>query len=113
MYWLAFQIEKGETMYIPYIYPGGIMKTKVFKSGNSIAVRIPKELAGLTEAGKEVLIEKVGDNLVIRSAERTSLAGIGKIFAQFSPDFMSQGRDMIDEREIDWDKTLIKIKSES
>ena len=36
------------------------MLTRVFKSGNSLAVRIPKELA-IVEASQDVEIEKVGD----------------------------------------------------
>jgi virulence-associated protein VagC len=38
------------------------MKTKVFRSGNSLAVRIPKELGG---ACGEVLIRREGKSLVI------------------------------------------------
>ena len=41
----------------------GIHDTKTFKSGNSEAVRIPKELAfGI---GRELSIERVGDRLVL------------------------------------------------
>jgi len=101
------------SLYTQYIFEVAPLKTKVFKSGNSIAVRIPKEIADITEAGKEVQIEKVGETLVIRSLERQSLAGIGKLFAQFGPDFMPQGRDFIEEREIDWDKFLPIINSEA
>jgi len=77
------------------------MLTRVFKSGNSLAVRIPKELA-IVEAAQEVEIERVGNTLVVRPVERKSLAGIGAILAMFSADFMARGRDFHEERERDW-----------
>jgi len=77
------------------------MLTRVFKSGNSLAVRIPKELA-IVEAAQEVEIERVGNTLVVRPVERKSLAGIGAILAMFSADFMARSRDFHEERERDW-----------
>ena len=77
------------------------MLTRVFKSGNSLAVRIPKELA-IAEASQEVEIERVGDTLVMRPVSRETLAGIGRIFALFSPDFMCGGREFHSEGERDW-----------
>jgi len=77
----------------------------MFKSGNSLAVRIPKELA-FAEASQDVEIERVGDNLVIRPVQRRSLAGVMEAFAAFPPDFMSEGREFHEEKERDWgDKT--------
>ena len=63
--------------------------TRVFKNGNSQAVRIPAELA--YERNMDVEIERVGDELRIRPARR-SLAGVLKKFAKFSRDFMAEGR---------------------
>lgn len=77
------------------------MRTKVFKSGNSLAIRLPKELA-IADVAQEVEIERVGNTLVVRPVEQPSLAGIGEIFAMFSADFMAAGRDFHDERERDW-----------
>lgn len=77
------------------------MLTRVFKSGNSLAVRIPKELA-IAEASQEVEIERVGNTLVIRPVSQQTLAGIGEIFAMFSQDFMAEGREFHPERERDW-----------
>jgi len=77
------------------------MLTRVFKSGNSLAVRIPKELA-IAEAAQEVDIERVGDTLVVRPVSQQTLAGIGEIFAMFSPDFMAAGREFHPEGERDW-----------
>jgi antitoxin VapB len=77
------------------------MLTKVFKSGNSLAVRIPKELA-IVEAAQEVEIEQVGNTLVVRPVAQQTLAGIGEIFAMFSPDFMAEGREFHAEQDRDW-----------
>jgi antitoxin VapB len=77
------------------------MLTRVFKSGNSLAVRIPKELA-IAEASQEVEIERVGNTLVVRPVARETLAGVGDIFAMFSPNFMTEGREFHEERERDW-----------
>jgi antitoxin VapB len=65
--------------------------TKVFRNGNSQAVRIPAELA-CDRMDMEVNIERVGDELRIRPVRR-SLAGVLKIFAKFGPDFTVDGRD--------------------
>ena len=80
------------------------MQTKAFKSGNSLAVRIPKDLA-IFEPSQDVIIERKGDTLVLRAAERKSLADVMDIFAQFSPDFMVDGRGpegWQDQKERDW-----------
>jgi antitoxin VapB len=66
------------------------MLTKVFRNGNSQAVRIPVELA-FESSDVEVEIERVGDELRIRPTRRP-LAGVLKKFARFGPDFMAEGR---------------------
>lgn len=77
------------------------MLTRVFKSGNSLAIRIPKELA-IVEASQEVEIERVGDTLVVKPVEKKSLADLMDVFAMFSADFMAEGREFHEERERDW-----------
>ncbi len=77
------------------------MLTRIFKSGNSLALRIPKELA-FTGAAQEVEIERVGNSLVVRPVEPQTLAGIGEIFAMFSQDFMAEGREFHEQQERDW-----------
>jgi antitoxin VapB len=79
------------------------MLTRVFKSGNSLAVRIPKELA-FANASQVVEIERVGNTLVVRPVVQESLAGLMDICAQFSPDFMANGRDDSPEMERDWEE---------
>lgn len=77
------------------------MRTRVFKSGNSLAVRIPKEL-GFVDAAQEIDVERVGNTLVLRLVEQETLADIGKVFSMFSPDFMADGREFQEEHERDW-----------
>lgn len=60
--------------------------TKIFRNGNSQAVRIPAPLA--FDSTDEVEIERIGDELRIRPVRR-SLAGVTALFAAFPPDFMS------------------------
>ena len=67
-----------------------MVTTKLFKNGNSQAVRIPSELA-YDIWDLELVIERQGDELRIRPAPRRMGDVLGKL-AQFSPDFMSEGR---------------------
>lgn len=73
--------------------------TRLFKNGNSQAVRIPAELA-YRNLDVELVIERHGDELRIRPARRR-MGDVLDAFAQFSPDFMSAGRglEVEDERE--------------
>jgi len=64
--------------------------TRIFKNGNSQAVRIPAELA-YQRSDIDVEIERIGDEIRIRPARR-SLAGVLAKFAKFSPGFMAEGR---------------------
>ena len=64
--------------------------TKLFRNGNSQAVRVPAELA-YDRWDIDLEIERVGDALHIRPARRP-LTGALKKFARFGPDFMVEGR---------------------
>lgn len=66
--------------------------TKLFKNGNSQAVRIPAELA-YSSWDIELSIERHGDELRIRPARRRMGDVLGKL-AKFSPNFMSEGRGL-------------------
>ena len=77
------------------------MLTRVFKSGNSLAVRIPKEL-GFVDGAQDVEVERVGNTLVLRRVEPETLADLGEILAMFSPSFMAGGREFHEQRERDW-----------
>ena len=65
------------------------MKTaKIFRSGNSQAVRIPKEFQ---LEGSEVEIVKSGSSLVLRPCKK-SWAPLFDSLNKFSDDFMKDGR---------------------
>ncbi len=76
------------------------MKTaKLFKNGESQAVRLPKEFRF---EGTEVLIKRVGDAVVLLPAAKSWDSLLGSL-AKFSSDFMddraqpgSQAREAID-----------------
>jgi antitoxin VapB len=74
------------------------MLTRIFKSGNSQAVRIPKDLSFDSDI-QEVEIERKNDALIIRPRRKRSLAGLMDRFAAFPADFMAEGREFHDERE--------------
>lgn len=74
-------------------------RTRVFRNGNSQAVRIPSDLA-YENTDVEMEIERVGDELRIRPARR-SLTGVLDRFARFSPDFMAEGRGDQEQAERD------------
>lgn len=68
----------------------GMRTTRVFKNGNSQAVRIPADLA-YDRTDLEFEIERLGDELRIRP-KRRSLAGLMSKLAAFSPDLFPNGR---------------------
>ena len=77
------------------------MLTRVFKSGNSLAVRIPKELA-FVDAAQDVEIERVGNSLVVRPVVQETLADLMDILASFPKSFMAEGREFHEQKERDW-----------
>jgi antitoxin VapB len=69
---------------------GAAMKTaKVFRSGNSQAVRIPKEFQ---LEGDEVEIRKKGRALILSPTKKSWAALIASL-PKFSDDFMDEGRE--------------------
>lgn len=75
------------------------IKTRVFRNGNSQAVRIPADLA-YEHTDIELEIERVGDELRMRPV-RAPLAGVLDKFARFSPDFAVDGRGDHEQAERD------------
>jgi antitoxin VapB len=72
--------------------------TRVFRNGNSQAVRIPADLA-YERSDIELEIERIGDEIRIRPARRP-LTGVLKKFARFfSADFMAEGRGEQEQAE--------------
>ena len=75
-----------------------LMKTaKIFKSGNSQAVRLPKELQFDVS---EVEIFRRGDEIVLRK-KLQNLTRVFELLAEMSEDFMANGRPQpsMQERE--------------
>ena len=77
------------------------MRTRVFKSDNSLAVYIPKEFA-IFEANQEIEIEKIGNALVLRPVVKRKLTGLAEAFAAFTPGFMAEGREFHEQKERNW-----------
>ncbi|WP_186178782.1 antitoxin [Burkholderia gladioli] len=73
--------------------------TRVFRNGNSQAVRIPAEIA-FESSDVEVEIERTGDEIRIRPIRRP-LTGVLRKFAKFGPDFMTEGRGDQEQAERD------------
>lgn len=71
--------------------------TKIFKSGNSQAVRLPKEFQ-FDE--KEVQIFRRGDEVVLKKKPQ-NLARVFELLTELSDDFMEDGRKQppVQERE--------------
>lgn len=77
------------------------MLTRIFKSGNSLAVRIPKELA-FVEGAQDIDIERVGNTLVLRPVVHATIGDLTPILTLFSTDFMAEGREFHEQSERDW-----------
>jgi antitoxin VapB len=75
--------------------------TRIFKSGNSLAVRIPKDMTP-DEVPEEAQIEWSNGVWTIRPLHRRTLAGLMDVFRSFPPDFMAQGREFHEQKERDW-----------
>lgn len=76
-----------------------IMRTRVFQSGNSQAVRIPKEFQ-FERVDIDYEIERCEEGLLIRPLLPT-LEGVLEKFAAFTSDFMAEGRPEQGEQERD------------
>lgn len=74
-----------------------MITTRLFKNGNSQAVRIPAELA-FPSSDMELVIERVGEELRIRPAQRR-MGNVMKALSSFSPSFMSDGRGHQEQAE--------------
>ena len=86
----------------------GEYRAKVFKSGNSVALRLPKAL-GIKE-GTEMLVREEAGHLVVEPAEAAPRkidvsAFAGKIpgFKPFTPE-----ERVFEERVLDWDGAGLK-----
>ncbi|WP_338416077.1 AbrB/MazE/SpoVT family DNA-binding domain-containing protein [uncultured Sphaerotilus sp.] len=77
------------------------LTTRIFRSGNSLAVRIPRDLLP-DDVPDEAEIEWRHGAWIIRPVRRQSLAGLMDVFAEFPADFMAEGREFHEQQERDW-----------
>ena len=77
------------------------LPTRIFKSGNSLAVRIPKDMMP-TEVPEDAEITYSGGVWTIRPIYKRKLTGLAEKFGAFSPGFMSEGRFAEEEADRDW-----------
>lgn len=77
------------------------LPTRIFKSGNSLAVRIPKDMMP-ADVPEDAEIKYSGGVWTIRPIYKRKLTGLAEKFAAFSPGFMSQGREPQDQDGYDW-----------
>jgi len=72
--------------------------TKVFTSGNSQAVRIPKEFH---IDFSELFIKKIGSSIILTPKE-SNWENLKRSLSEFSDDFMTEGRSQpaMQEREV-------------
>ena len=77
------------------------LPTRIFKSGNSLAVRIPKDMMP-ADVPEDAEIKYSGGVWTIRPIYKRKLTGLAEKFAAFSPGFMSQGREPQEQEGYDW-----------
>ena len=78
----------------------GEYRVKIFKSGNSLAMRLPKAL-GFVE-GEEIAVVPHTDGSFSFWRKADSLKTLMGLYGAFSPGFMADGRGDIEQEERDW-----------
>ena len=80
--------------------------TKTFKSGNSVALRLPKG-AGFVEGDDVVILpHKSGRISVWKESEELTV--LMSLYGSMSPGFMKHGRGDIEQDDRVWDKPTYK-----
>ena len=75
-------------------------RTKTFKAGNSIAVRLPKGMG--FEEGEEVVVVPHANGKFSFWRQRDSLDVLMSLYGSMSSGFMAEGRGDIEQDERDW-----------
>ena len=81
---------------------GAEYRAKVFKSGNSLALRLPKAL-GISD-GDEMVVVPHANGKFSFWRERDDLEVLMSLYGSMSPGFMAQGRGGTEQDERDWSK---------
>ena len=77
------------------------LPTRIFKSGNSLSVRIPSSMVP-PDVSQDAEIGYKDGVWTIRPIQRRKLTGLAAKFRAFSPSFMSAGRLSQVQTERDW-----------
>ena len=80
--------------------------TKTFKSGNSVAFRIPKA-AGIV-AGEELHFVEHSNGKFSFWREANADNVLDSLYGSMSPGYMKHGRGDIEQTDRDWDRTNVK-----
>jgi antitoxin VapB len=81
-------------------------RTRTFKSGNSLAIRLPKAF-GFND-GDDVTIATHGDGSFSFWKDSEKLDVLMSLYGAFSVGFMADGRGDIDQAERDWSEQSAK-----
>ena len=74
---------------------------RVSKCGNSLPVRIAKELA-FVEGAQNIDWERVRNTLVLHPVVQVTIGDLTLIFSMFSLNFMAAGQEFHEQSERDW-----------
>ena len=81
--------------------PSGILTTRIFRSGNSLSVRIPSSMVP-PDVPRDAEIEYKDGVWTIRPVHHRKLTGLSAKFRAFSPGFMAAGRAPQTQTARDW-----------
>lgn len=81
-------------------------RAKVFKSGNSLALRLPKTM-GLAE-GEDMVVVPHRDGRFSMWKASENLDVLMSLYGSMSPGFMKHGRGDIDQEDRAWDRRPAK-----
>lgn len=90
----------------------GKLPTRIYKSGNSLSVRIPKEMVP-PDLSQDAEIEYKDGAWTIRPVQRRKLTDLAAKFRNFSPGFMAEGRQQAElELERDWPHSPAEVSGQ-
>lgn len=95
--WFTFSTIRVYTCIHKEAGAANMSTTKVFKSGNSQAVRIPSDIQ-FERLDIDYEIERIGDEIRVRPVQRR-LTSLVKKFGDFTEDFMATERGTEEESE--------------
>lgn len=82
-----------------------MVATKVFKSGNSVALRLPKSLG--IKAGTEMTVREERGRYIMEPVEREARIDLTGIYGS-CPGLKPVKRLPMEPRELDWEGKLLK-----